>query len=453
MRFTCPRCGKKYASADEPAPGRVYSLTCRCGTKITVKGPEARSGATAQVTGHGPDAFPTERRRVQGGAPVSSVNAGPLPTAPGSGEWTSRTQTTRIPLKEATPTPEQVVPHIPAGPPRPATAPTATRAEPAAPLDPFADMPDLQAAARGEARPLTSIPEIHAPLPPQAAPQGYDPFAAQQGLLLDGREALELGGPPSGFEPRIEAATPGEALEVAFPELRQTTSRRPARAVVPRVAPSSRSRVPVLVAAVALMGGGAATAWFFLRGTRSTPPAQAVVRPQPQPAAPAPAPPALAPPPAAALPAHPPPATPAHAPPATAAAARPPPAAATPAAAAPTAAPPARPGPAAASAGGAARRELTPAEVGATIKRSASAFSACVAEAADKEPALMGRRVGLFMTVNPSGAVTEPRLDDAEADASSLGACLKDTARRMVFPAYGGEPFQVRLPMTLGARR
>lgn len=65
----------------------------------------------------------------------------------------------------------------------------------------------------------------------------------------------------------------------------------------------------------------------------------------------------------------------------------------------------------------------------------------------------MGRRVGLFMTVNPSGAVTEPRLDDAEADASSLGACLKDTARRMVFPAYGGEPFQVRLPMTLGARR
>lgn len=448
MRFTCPRCGKKYASADEPAPGRVYSLTCRCGTKITVKGPEPSSGApaTAQVAGHGGDAFPAERRRVQGGAPVSSVDAGSLPGKGGPGGWTSRTQTTQIPLKEATPTPPSLAPRAPLPAPAPPQA---------APLDPFADMPDLQAAARGEARPLTSIPEIRSQPPqPQAAPQGYDPFAAQQGLLLDRREALELGSEPSAFEPRIDAgATPGDALEVAFPEQKPSTvPRRPARAVLPRVASPGRGRMALAVGVVALMGGGAAAAWFFLGQTRSTPPAEAVTHaPPPQPVAPAPAQPAPAPPPAA----GPPPA--AAAPPTTASPARPHPAAArpttataaTPTAAAPTAAPPARPAPAAPP----ARRELTSAEVSAAIRGSAKAFSACVAEAADKEPALMGRRVGFLITVNPSGAVTEPRLDDPETDASALGACLKDTARRMVFPAYGGEPFQVRIPMTLGARR
>ncbi len=461
VRFTCPRCGKKYASADEPAPGRVYSLTCRCGTKITVKGPEPRSGApaTAQVTGRAGDAFPAERRRVQGGAPVSSVDAGSLPGRAGPGGWTSRTQTTQIPLKEATPTPPSLAPQAPAAPqPAPPQA---------APLDPFADMPDLQAAARGEARPLTSIPEIRGQPPqPQPAPQGYDPFAAEQGLLLDGREALELGSEPSAFEPRIDAGAPGDALEVAFPEQKPaTTSRRSARAVLPRVASPGRGRMALAVGVVALVGGGAASAWFFLGETRSTPPAEAVTHATPQPATPAPAqpptpPPAAAPPavaaappttasparphPAAARPTTPPAATPTAATPTAAA-----PDAAAPGAAAPSAGPPARPAPAAPP----ARRELTPAEVSAAIRGSAKAFSACVAEAADKEPALMGRRVGFLITVNPSGAVTEPRLDDPETDASALGACLKDTARRMVFPAYGGEPFQVRIPMTLGARR
>lgn len=416
-----------------------------------MRGPEARSGApaTAQVAG-GPDAFPAERRRVQGGAPVSSVDAGPLPGAAGSGHWSSRTQTTQIPLKEATPTPQSVAPRAPAGP---LQSPAARQAAPVAPLDPFADMPDLQAAARGEARPLTSLPELSGQTPqPQPTPPGYDPFAAQQGLLLDRREALELGSQPSAFEPRIDAATPGEALEVAFPEQKPAAvPRRPARAVVPRVASTGRGRMPLVVAAVALMGGGAAAAWFFLGRTRSTPPAEAVTHPPPQPVAPAPAPPASTPLPAAAPPAtaaaplaRPPPATAAAAPPA-----RPPPATA----AAPTAAPPARPAPAAPPSSGPARRELTSAEVAAAIRASAKAFGACVAEAADKEPALMGRRVGFFITVNPSGAVTEPRLDDPETDASALGACLKDTARRMVFPAYAGEPFQVRIPMTLGARR
>jgi hypothetical protein len=109
-------------------------------------------------------------------------------------------------------------------------------------------------------------------------------------------------------------------------------------------------------------------------------------------------------------------------------------------------------GPSAAPPGGALRGELTSAEVATSIRASAKAFDACVAEAARNEPNLqvVGRRVGLYITVNPSGLVTGPRLDDADLDDSVLGACLKSTARKMVFPAFQGEAFQVRIPMVLG---
>lgn len=42
MKFSCDRCGKRYATADEPVPGRVYKLSCkRCGHDIVVRVPSA----------------------------------------------------------------------------------------------------------------------------------------------------------------------------------------------------------------------------------------------------------------------------------------------------------------------------------------------------------------------------------------------------------------------------
>jgi hypothetical protein len=493
VRFTCPRCGKKYASADEPAPGRVYSLTCRCGTKITVKGPEAPSpGTSAPGPGPGPpaqgfDPFPTERRRVQGGAPVSGVDSGTLPAhgePTPSSSWATRTS--RVSLGEATPAPADVPAQAPSNAPRGAPR--------AAPLDPFADMPDLQAEARGEARPLTSVPEIRGPLP-EAQPSSFDPFAAQQGLLLDQQEARAIAGQGQVAEPGVEPAAPetGEApLDLA--QQIPIAPKRRARAVLPRVAPRGRGRMALAVASVVVVGAGAGAAWLFLGRPRSEPPAQAVAVPAPSPApaarpasppVPLPPPPAAAAPPpvpAAAAPAATPPATGAPAPPpeprheATrkverrsqrrVAAAPPEPAEreperhepATPAAPTPPKEEPPRkqdPAPSAAPAGGAVRGELTSAEVGAAIRASAKAFDACVAEAARNEPNLqvVGRRVGLYITVNPSGLVSGPRLDDAALDDSVLGACLKSTARKMVFPVFQGEAFQVRIPMVLGGGR
>jgi DNA-directed RNA polymerase subunit RPC12/RpoP len=38
VKFSCERCGKKYATAEDPAPGRVYKLKCKaCGHLIVVK--------------------------------------------------------------------------------------------------------------------------------------------------------------------------------------------------------------------------------------------------------------------------------------------------------------------------------------------------------------------------------------------------------------------------------
>jgi DNA-directed RNA polymerase subunit RPC12/RpoP len=39
LKFACDRCGKRYASVDEPAVGRVYRIRCRCGHVIVVRGP------------------------------------------------------------------------------------------------------------------------------------------------------------------------------------------------------------------------------------------------------------------------------------------------------------------------------------------------------------------------------------------------------------------------------
>src|SRR5512136_2426842 len=39
MKFVCDRCGKKYATAGDPAPGKVYKLKCKaCGHLVVVRG-------------------------------------------------------------------------------------------------------------------------------------------------------------------------------------------------------------------------------------------------------------------------------------------------------------------------------------------------------------------------------------------------------------------------------
>ncbi|WP_193388362.1 zinc-ribbon domain-containing protein, partial [Anaeromyxobacter sp. PSR-1] len=70
MKFSCDRCGKRYATADTPVPGRVYKLKCRaCGHVIVLKGPAA--GA--------PPGAPPRRAAVPPAPPPPSAPT-PVPT-------------------------------------------------------------------------------------------------------------------------------------------------------------------------------------------------------------------------------------------------------------------------------------------------------------------------------------------------------------------------------------
>ena len=51
MKFTCDRCSKRYATAEDPVPGKVYKIKCRaCGHLIVVKSQTGTSTAIPALT-------------------------------------------------------------------------------------------------------------------------------------------------------------------------------------------------------------------------------------------------------------------------------------------------------------------------------------------------------------------------------------------------------------------
>jgi hypothetical protein len=490
VRFECSHCGKKYSSADEPTPGRVYVIGCKCGHSIVVKGPEKRHPAAAARAPAPPSAPPAPPPAARRSATLVTP-----PPSPGAAE--------------AAPFPE-------AGARRGRAGPS---------LDPFADVQDFS--GKAGARPLTDVPEIKGPIPePTPQPRSFDPFAAQQGLLLEEDVARVIQGDTAS---PAQIGAGGDEVPVTFSE--ELPVAPPARApvlppsrverAVPPFRPagrSSRLAVGVAFAIVALAAAAGAWWFYFLRPSASHPPAPAP--PAPVAAAPAPAPPvpkaaapvpspapapvAVQPPspeaPPAPAPAPPPPtrAPPEREPPKRAAATGAPKKAPVPepvVAAAPVAREPAPPiplppapkeppqrepaskpkppqaapdksaldlpgakrdvppAPVPAAAGRRGDGEsLAPADVEAAVKKNWKAFDGCVEDAVRNEPGLqvLSRRVGLYLTVNPSGIVTAPRLDDPELLDTEFGACLKSTARKMVFPQFQGDPLQVKVPLVLG---
>ena len=80
------------------------------------------------------------------------------------------------------------------------------------------------------------------------------------------------------------------------------------------------------------------------------------------------------------------------------------------------------------------------------------AFDGCIAAAKGTDVKLDGRKVVLRLTINNSGAVTYPTLDDVSLNGTEMGACLKSASRLMVFPKFSGDPLRVEIPLTLAER-
>ncbi len=94
------------------------------------------------------------------------------------------------------------------------------------------------------------------------------------------------------------------------------------------------------------------------------------------------------------------------------------------------------------------------AQLARVLSRNRAGFDACVAEAAGLDPGLdlRGRTVTLVVTVTPTGAVTDPSLDDSRL-GPDLGACLTGVARKMTVPAFDGDPVRVEVPLALSPAR
>jgi hypothetical protein len=99
-----------------------------------------------------------------------------------------------------------------------------------------------------------------------------------------------------------------------------------------------------------------------------------------------------------------------------------------------------------------AKSALDPAAAEKVVSANRKAFDTCVSRALRVNPSLkLVRRATLVVTVQPSGAVTRAYLAEEEVDRTDLGLCLAETARRMVFPSFDGEPVDVAMPLSLSA--
>jgi len=99
-----------------------------------------------------------------------------------------------------------------------------------------------------------------------------------------------------------------------------------------------------------------------------------------------------------------------------------------------------------------AQSALAPEAVERTVAANRKGFDACISRALRMNPNLrVARRATLVVTVQPNGGVAGAFIAEEEVDRTELGACLSATARRMVFPAFDGEPLDVSMPLSLSA--
>jgi predicted Zn finger-like uncharacterized protein len=79
------------------------------------------------------------------------------------------------------------------------------------------------------------------------------------------------------------------------------------------------------------------------------------------------------------------------------------------------------------------------------------ALQTCVDEALKRDPKLRAGKIHVVATIAPSGQVTAVKIDKRAIDEAPLGACLKRTTRKIAFPSFAGDPFDVDIPIVVTA--
>ncbi len=77
------------------------------------------------------------------------------------------------------------------------------------------------------------------------------------------------------------------------------------------------------------------------------------------------------------------------------------------------------------------------------------AFQSCIETALHRNPNLAVGSIEVVANVAPSGVVTQAFIDPKKYEASDWGGCMRDVAKRIVFPKSEGET-EVRIPLKVG---
>ena len=94
---------------------------------------------------------------------------------------------------------------------------------------------------------------------------------------------------------------------------------------------------------------------------------------------------------------------------------------------------------------------LTAEDVRKKLDQSKGALQACIDEALRLQPNLRVGKIHIATTIAASGSVTATKIDKQTVDQSPLGSCLKRATRRIVFPAFQGDAFEVDIPIVVTA--
>ena len=94
---------------------------------------------------------------------------------------------------------------------------------------------------------------------------------------------------------------------------------------------------------------------------------------------------------------------------------------------------------------------LTADQVRRKLDENKGALQGCIDDALKHEPNLKVGKIHIATTIAPSGTVTSTRIDKRNVDESALGTCLKRATRRIAFPPFHGDPFDVDIPIVVTA--
>jgi hypothetical protein len=94
---------------------------------------------------------------------------------------------------------------------------------------------------------------------------------------------------------------------------------------------------------------------------------------------------------------------------------------------------------------------LTADQVRKKLDENKPALQGCIDEALRRDPNLRVGKIHIATTIAPSGQVMQERIEKGTLDQRRLGSSLRKATRKIAFPAFSGDSFDVDIPIVVTA--